>query len=72
MDGNRRWAREQGFPTLAGHTKGQEVFQDCVRWTRDSCLSHAVFYAFSTENWQRKKTEVEYLMKLFKGLLEDE
>lgn len=69
MDGNRRWAREQGLPTLEGHARGHEVFQEYVRLVRDAHIPHAVFYAFSTENWQREKTEVEYLMQLFEKVL---
>lgn len=65
MDGNRRWAREQGLPTLDGHKKGHEVFQECARWVRDMHIPHAVFYAFSTENWNRKPEEVAHLMDLF-------
>lgn len=69
MDGNRRWATEQNLPTLEGHQKGLEVFLDVVRFIRDEEIPHAVFYAFSTENWKRSEGEVGYLMQLFKGLL---
>lgn len=69
MDGNRRWAKEQNVPTLEGHRRGLEVFLDVVRWTRDAHISHAVFYAFSTENWKRTESEVAYLMTLFSELL---
>ena len=70
MDGNRRWATEQGLEPLVGHVKGQEVFLECIDWVREAEIPHAVFYAFSTENWQRATTEVSYLMSLFEGLLE--
>ncbi len=70
MDGNRRWAKEQGLPTLEGHRKGLEVFQEVVRFVRDAGISHAVFYAFSTENWKRTEEEVRYLMGLFSKLLD--
>lgn len=69
MDGNRRWAKSRRLPTLAGHKRGQEVFQDCVRFVRDRNIPHAIFYAFSTENWQREKYEVDYLMSLFEDVL---
>jgi undecaprenyl diphosphate synthase len=69
MDGNRRWATEQNLVTLEGHQKGLEVFLDVVRFIRDEEIPHAVFYAFSTENWKRSEEEVGYLMQLFKGLL---
>ena len=69
MDGNRRWAKEQNLPTLEGHQKGLDVFLDVVRFVRDEQIPHAVFYAFSTENWKRAEAEVTYLMSLFSGLL---
>ncbi len=65
MDGNRRWAKEQGLDTLEGHKRGQEVFLDFIRFIRDAEIPHAVFYAFSTENWKRSEREVGYLMELF-------
>lgn len=64
MDGNRRWAKEQNLGTVQGHKKGGEVFLDVVRWVRNEKIPHAVFYAFSTENWNRPAAEVEYLMEL--------
>jgi undecaprenyl diphosphate synthase len=69
MDGNRRWAKEQHLPTLEGHQRGLEVFLDVVRFVRDEQIPHAVFYAFSTENWKRSSDEVIYLMALFSQLL---
>jgi undecaprenyl diphosphate synthase len=66
MDGNRRWAIAQGLSSLEGHKKGGEVFADSVKWVRDADIPHAVYYAFSTENWQRGETEVNYLMDLFR------
>ncbi len=66
MDGNRRWARELGKPTLAGHREGVEALKRVGDW----CLAHNIPYltvwAFSTENWSRPKQEVSYLMKLIK------
>ena len=69
MDGNRRFAKEAGLPTLEGHAQGAETFFEVVRFVRDKGISHAVFYAFSTENWQRTETEVAYLLELFGALL---
>lgn len=69
MDGNRRWAKEQELPTLEGHRRGHEVFLEFVRYIRDAHIPHAVFYAFSTENWQRTEAEVGYLMQLFEQIL---
>lgn len=69
MDGNRRWAKAQGLPTLEGHRKGAEVFGDTIKWLQESGVAHGVYYAFSTENWQRDKAEVGYLMDLFREVL---
>ena len=69
MDGNRRWAKEAGLATLEGHTKGADTFFEVVRFVRDQSIPHAVFYAFSTENWQRTPEEVTYLLQLFSALL---
>lgn len=71
MDGNRRWATEQGLPSLEGHKAGKRVFMECVRFVRDNAIPHAVFYAFSTENWKRSETEVEYLMELFSSFINE-
>lgn len=71
MDGNRRWAKEQGKESLEGHAQGFLLFQDVVRWVADAGIPHAVFYAFSTENWKRSETEVGYLMVLFEKSLRD-
>jgi len=65
MDGNRRWARAQGRTTLEGHKRGGEVFVESIDWVSEAGIPHAVYYAFSTENWRRSKEEVSYLMELF-------
>jgi undecaprenyl diphosphate synthase len=70
MDGNRRWARAQGLPTFEGHKQGHDVFVDMMRYVRDAHIPHAVFYAFSTENWQRTKEEVGYLMRLLEAAMQ--
>jgi undecaprenyl diphosphate synthase len=70
MDGNRRYAKERGLQTLEGHKKGGEVFAESIRWVRDAGIAHAVYYAFSTENWRRSDEEVGYLMKLFREWLQ--
>tara|TARA_B100000508_G_scaffold115625_1_gene94762 strand:- start:607 stop:1263 length:657 start_codon:yes stop_codon:yes gene_type:complete len=70
MDGNRRWAKDQGRPTLEGHRKGAETFTEIARAIRDAHTPHAVFYAFSTENWHRSEEEVAYLMDLFEEFLD--
>lgn len=69
MDGNRRWAREQRLSIEAGHRAGAEVFARMVHDVREAHIPHAVFYAFSTENWQRAPEEVQTLMKIFMEML---
>ncbi|MEM9336722.1 MAG: polyprenyl diphosphate synthase [Patescibacteria group bacterium] len=69
MDGNRRWANSQGLDVVKGHEHGHEVFVECGRWLRDNQIRHAVFYAFSTENWNRPQREVDYLMNLISEML---
>lgn len=70
LDGNRRWAKEKGLPKLEGHRKGLERLVECVRWVRDRGIPHLAVYAFSTENWNREKEEVSYLMMLFREAAE--
>lgn len=70
MDGNRRWAKDRGEETLVGHQRGADVFVDTVRFIRDQGIPHAVFYAFSSENWNRSPEEVNYLMDLFASQIE--
>jgi undecaprenyl diphosphate synthase len=70
MDGNRRYATEQGLPSLAGHEAGERVFFATLKWLKDYQIPHGVYYAFSTENWKRSEVEVAYLLKLFERALE--
>ncbi len=65
MDGNRRYARERGEPTSAGHKKGYERFKEFLTWAEDAHVGCVVAYCFSTENWKRKEEEVSFLMELF-------
>lgn len=63
-DGNRRWAREQGLPTIEGHKKGLETIQSLVEAASAAGIKFVTFYVFSTENWGRSAEEVSYIMKL--------
>ncbi len=65
MDGNRRYAKECGGEAFSGHEAGAKKFHEVCKWVREKGIEHAVFYAFSTENWQRDKAEVEGLLQLF-------
>lgn len=63
-DGNRRWAKEQGLPTIEGHKKGLDAIQALVDGAADAGIKYITFYVFSTENWGRSEAEVSYIMKL--------
>lgn len=71
MDGNRRWAKAQNLPTFEGHKKGGDVLLDSITFIRDQNIEHAVYYAFSTENWNRTEEEISYLMDLFRGWIRE-
>ncbi|RID87139.1 isoprenyl transferase [Peribacillus asahii] len=64
MDGNGRWAKKRALPRVAGHHEGMKVVRKITRMANQLGVSALTVYAFSTENWKRPKTEVEYLMKL--------
>lgn len=64
LDGNRRWAREHGLPTLEGHRKGYENLKTIARAAFDRGVQYVSAYIFSTENWSRSQEEVDYLMNL--------
>ncbi len=73
MDGNGRWAKQQGFKRTKGHEAGAEVVRDITTY----CANHPTIesvthYAFSTENWKRPKLEVEFLTKLLQRYLQKE
>ncbi|WP_368504080.1 isoprenyl transferase [Alkalihalophilus sp. As8PL] len=64
MDGNGRWAKQKGLPRIAGHREGMKVVNKIVSKANELGVEVLTLYAFSTENWKRPKTEVDYLMKL--------
>ncbi|WP_017753789.1 isoprenyl transferase [Calidifontibacillus oryziterrae] len=64
MDGNGRWAKKRGLPRVAGHHEGMKVVRKIVKASNEVGIRALTLYAFSTENWKRPKTEVDYLMKL--------
>lgn len=71
LDGNRRWAKEKGLPTLEGHRRGFENLKSAARWVRDRGIRHLAVFAFSTENWNRSQEEVAYLMEIFSDAIRD-
>jgi len=72
LDGNGRWATKRGLPRNVGHKMGVETLIKTARYCSDIGINNLTVYAFSTENWNRPKEEVDYLMSLiethFKGL----
>lgn len=72
MDGNRRWARERNIPTLEGHLAGYEKMRQAPDWFFSRGVKILSIFAFSTENWNRSREEVNYLMKLLKKAIDDE
>ena len=72
LDGNRRWARQRGLTTFQGHQKGFNNVRKIALHAFDKGVKILTVYAFSTENWNRSKIEVNYLMKLFKRLVNKE
>jgi len=72
MDGNGRWAKERNLKRTAGHEKGAEVVRDITTHCAKVGVKYLTLYAFSTENWQRPRLEVEYLMKLLEKYLKKE
>ena len=64
-DGNRRWAEARGLPPLLGHKAGIANFENLVDWYIARGVTTITFFIFSTENWNRSKEEVDYLMDLF-------
>ena len=64
MDGNRRWAKERNLPSAIGHKKGVEALKETLRACNDFGVKYLTVYAFSTENWNRKQEEVDFLMEL--------
>lgn len=72
MDGNRRWAKEKNLPSAMGHKKGVDALKTTLRACKDFGIKYLTVYAFSTENWNRKKEEVEFLMELLAITLTNE
>lgn len=72
MDGNGRWAKNQGKPRMIGHQKGVDALKDLLRCCKDWGVPALTAYAFSTENWGRPQVEVQFLMTLFERVLRRE
>jgi undecaprenyl diphosphate synthase len=71
LDGNRRWAKANNLPALEGHKKGFEAVKSIVQAVKEKGIKTLTLFCFSTENWNRSKEEVDYLMDIFKKSLSD-
>jgi len=72
MDGNGRWATKRGLPRSMGHRKGAEVVKTIAQAVAEAGIKYLTLYAFSTENWQRSKEEVSFLMDLLRQYLRND
>ncbi|MEN8815846.1 MAG: isoprenyl transferase [Nonlabens sp.] len=72
MDGNGRWAKKQGLMRVRGHEKGAKAIRQTVEVCGELGVENITLYAFSTENWNRPKLEVDTLMKLLVSSLKKE
>ena len=70
-DGNRRWAKEHGLPSLEGHRQGFLAVKKVIEAAYGLGIKNFTAWAFSTENWDRSKEEIDYLMKLYEKWLSD-
>ncbi len=72
MDGNRRWAKEKNLPSAMGHKKGVDALKTTLKACHKFGVKYLTVYAFSTENWNRKPEEVEFLMDLLAHTIKNE
>ena len=71
-DGNGRWAESRGVPRSVGHSRGTEVVREVVRAAHELGIKQLTLYAFSTENWERHRDEVEAIMALLDHYISEE
>jgi len=72
MDGNGRWAKQRGLPRIEGHRQGAESARIIIRASGELGVKYLTLYAFSAENWNRPKDEVDALMKYLVHYLKTE
>ncbi len=72
MDGNGRWAQQHHLPRLSGHEAGRKSVKQVVQAAIDHGVQYLTLYAFSVENWQRPREEVQGLMGLLRGVIREE
>jgi undecaprenyl diphosphate synthase len=69
MDGNRRWAKQNGFDAHNGHNFGAKKIEKIINIATECNIKMLTLYAFSSENWNRSKEEVEYLISILREYL---
>jgi len=72
MDGNGRWAKKKGKIRTYGHRAGADKVVEITKEASNLGIKYLTLYAFSTENWKREKSEVDFLMKLLASFLKKE
>jgi len=72
MDGNGRWAKDQGLKRVLGHQNGTKAVRETVEGAVELGIKHLTLFAFSTENWKRPQLEINTLMKLLVSSLKKE
>src|ERR1700748_1474626 len=72
MDGNGRWAKQRHLPRVEGHRNGVESVRAIVRAAGEAGVKYSPLYAFSVENWNRPKDEVDTLMRYLAKFLKGE
>ena len=71
MDGNGRWAKERGKPRIDGHIEGSKRIREVLSAASECGVKYLTLYAFSSENWNRPKEEVDALMELLKNTIRE-
>ncbi len=72
MDGNGRWAKQHNLPRIEGHRRGAEAVKRTLKAAQETGVKNLTLYAFSVENWNRPKDEVDALMELLEKFLRDQ
>ena len=72
MDGNGRWAQQQGLSRLKGHEMGARAARRVVELVKERSIRNLTLYAFSSENWARPKEEVDGLFRLLERFIAEE
>lgn len=71
LDGNRRWAKKNHKFVFQGHKAGYNKLKELIKWSKEAGIEYLIVYAFSTENWNREKEEVDYLLNLARFVFGD-